>query len=139
MQILQYQFPVISTGYDANWLIVACEITHPKGAWRFKDPCLLTCEAEQLASWMEAVAGGEPLPTTCDFMEPNLEFRAMVGDQRPLLRVHFDVEARPKWAPDGHGREDIWVQFPLDELDLGLIAREWRWEISKFPQRGSLV
>jgi hypothetical protein len=137
MRILQYQFPHMETeDYDSNWLIIEGEVIHPKGSWHFRDPCLLTYEAERLASWMDAVAGGKPLPAICDFMEPTLEFRAIFSAQRPVLRVYFELEARPEWASNERpGKEDIWVEFPFEELNLRSIAREWRGELSAYPQR----
>ena len=109
---------------------------HPKGSWQFSDPCLLTYEAERLASWIDSVAEGEPLPTTCGFIEPTLEFCA-AGFQQPVLRVYFELEARPKWSPRKRARDDdgVWVEFPLGELDLRSIARQWREELHSYPQR----
>jgi hypothetical protein len=129
MRVLGYQFP---TGrvedWRTDWLTIAGEVMHPKGSWQFKAPCLLTYEAERLASWIDLVAEGEPLPTSCSFLEPNLEFRAVGSVQQPVLRVYFRLEARPEWArrnPAWHG-DKIWVEFPLGELDLRSIARQWR-------------
>jgi hypothetical protein len=141
MRILQYQFPHREfEDYDSNWLMMGCEVVHPRGAWQFRDPCLLTQEGERLAIWMDAVAEGKPLPThhqkgrpsqTCDFIEPNLEFEAIFGVQRPVLRVYFKLEARPKWKQTGK----IWVEFPLEELDLRSTAQQWREELSAYPPR----
>ena len=124
--------------------MMGCEVVHPRAAWQFRDPCLLTQEGEELAIWMDAVAEGKPLPThmkdaiaegrphqTCSFIEPNLEFEAILGVQRPVLRVHFKLEARPKWAKTGQ----IWVEFPLEELDMRSTARQWREELSAYPPR----
>jgi len=137
MRILGYQFPHKETEeYDSNWLIIAGEVMHSRGSWHFSDPCLLTYEAERLASWMDAVAEGRLLQTICGFIEPNLEFRAVLGAQQPVLRVYFRLEARPKWAPANcASKEDLWVEFPLEELDLRSIAQQWRRELSVYPQR----
>jgi len=138
MRILGYQFPHLKTEpYDANWLMIAGDVTHPNGAWQFCDPCLLTYEAERLASWIDAVAAGEPLPMRCGFLEPHLEFRAVGGLQQPVLRVYFELAARPEWAPSQRVRNDdgVWVEFPLRELDLRSIARHWREQLRAYPQR----
>jgi hypothetical protein len=136
MRILGYEFPHLETkDYASNWLVIAGEVTHPKGAWHFSAPCLLTNEAERLASWMDSLAEGKPLRSLCSFVEPNLEFRAVLGVQRPVLGVYFRLEARPKWAPTGAGNQDLWVEFLLDELDLRTIAQQWREELSAYPQR----
>jgi hypothetical protein len=116
--------------------MISGEVVHPRGAWRFSDPCLLTYEAERLASWLEIVANGEPLPTTCGFIEPNLEFRAVAYGQHGTLQVHFRLEARPDWALSSSAeKHELWVEFPFDELDLRALAREWRKELDAFPQR----
>jgi hypothetical protein len=136
LRILGYQFPDLGTSeYDSNWLVVTGKVTHSRGSWQFTNPCLLTFEAEQLATWMDRVAHAKLPSDTCDFMEPNLEFRALNIDRR-ILRVYFDLGARPSWAARGYvGTQDLWVEFPIEELDLKLAAREWHTELTKYPQR----
>jgi hypothetical protein len=134
LRILGYQFPHLETQqYDSNWLIVSGNVTGPIGSWQFSDPCLLTYEAERLASWMDAVADGNRPSYTCHFIEPCLEFRALLRIDRPVLRVCFDHKARPPSASGEH----VWVEFPIEELDLKLAARQWRAELAKYPQRAS--
>jgi hypothetical protein len=138
LRILGYQFPHIETAeYDSNWLVVAGDVIHSRGSWQFTDPCLLTYEAERLASWMDALVETDGFPTTCGFMEPNLEFRAVLNVNRPMLRVYFELEARPSWASGAFGEGVTWVEFPIEELDLRSIARQWRAELSVYPQRAS--
>jgi hypothetical protein len=135
LQILGYQFPHLETEeYDSNWLIVAGNVTHPRGLWQFIQPCLLTYEAEQLASWMDAVAHAKSTHEYCGFIEPNLEFRALWNINAPVLRVYFDLEARPSWATKV---EEIFVEFAIEDLDLRSISEQWRTELSAYPQRAS--
>jgi hypothetical protein len=102
LRILGYQFPHLETEeYDSNWLVVTGKVTHSRGSWQFTEPCLLTYEAEKLASWMDDVADAKPGFDTCGFIEPNLEFRALLSIDRPALRVCFDLEARPSRASSG--------------------------------------
>jgi hypothetical protein len=64
---------------------------------------------------MDDVADANPGSDTCGFIEPNLEFRALLSIDRPALRVCFDLEARPSWASSGlAGTEDIWIEFPIE-------------------------
>jgi hypothetical protein len=85
---------------------------------------------------MDSVAGGEPPSSFCGFIEPALEFQVVLGVRLPVLRVYFELEARPKWAYSNRAREkDLWVEFPLEELDLRSTARQWREELRAFPQR----
>jgi hypothetical protein len=135
LQILGYQFPHLETKeYDSNWLIVAGNITHQRGSWQFTDPCLLTYEAEQLASWMDAVADAELPSDYCAFTEPTLEFRALLNIDRPVVRLYFDLEARPSWATKV---EEIFLEFAIEDLDLRSIAQQWRTELSAYPERAS--
>jgi hypothetical protein len=136
LRILGYQFPHIETAEDdSNWLIVAGNVINSMGSWQFTQPCLLTYEAERLASWTDALMEANRFPTTCGFIEPNLEFRTLVNMNRPMLRVYFELEARPSWASNAFGEEDTWVEFPIEELDLRSTARQWRAELSAYPQR----
>jgi hypothetical protein len=137
LRILGYEFPHIETAeYDSNWLVVAGNVTNSRGSWQFTHPCLLTYEAAQLASWMDALMEANRFPTTCGFIEPNLEFRALVSMNRPMLRAYFELEARPSWASSAFG-EETWVEFPIEEPDLRSTARQWRAELSAYPQRAS--
>jgi hypothetical protein len=136
LRILGYEFPHIETAeYDSNWLVVAGNVINSRGSWQFTHPCLLTYEADKLASWMDALVEANRFPTTCGFIEPNLEFRALVNMNRSILRVYFELEARPSWASSAFGEADTWVEFPIEELDLRATAREWRAELSAYPQR----
>jgi hypothetical protein len=88
------------------------ERVHPRGGWHFRDPCLLTDEAERLVSWLEAVANGKPLPAMCDLTEPTLEFRAIPRGQRGILQVHFRLRSRPDWALSSAAeRQELRVDF----------------------------
>ena len=139
LTILGYQFPHLETKeYDSNWLIVAGSVIHPRGSWQFADPCLLTYEAEWLAAWMDALAEGSPPAATIGFIEPNLAFGVGFNTKGPLLRVYFELEARPSWESSAPaGEKDIWVEFPIEELDLRSAARQWRAELAAYPQRAS--
>ncbi|WFU82316.1 hypothetical protein QA645_06110 [Bradyrhizobium sp. CIAT3101] len=139
LRILGYEFPHLKTAeYDSNWLIVAGEVGHSRGTWQFTHPCLLTYEAARLASWMDSVADINPCSDTCGFTEPNLEFRALLSLEHPVLRVYFELEARPSWASSRvAGQEDIWVEFPIGELNLRSAAQQLRAELTPYPQRAS--
>ncbi|WP_433995750.1 WapI family immunity protein [Bradyrhizobium diazoefficiens] len=138
LRILGYEFPHLETAeYDSNWLVVAGEGRHPRGSWRFTHPCLLTYEAARLASWMDAAADKSPCSDTCDFTEPNLKFRVLLSQERPVLRVYFNLEARPSWASSrSAGWEDLCVEFPMEEIDLVSAAQQLRAELAPYPQRG---
>ena len=60
------------------------------------------------------------------------------GKKIPEARklVVADLEARPAWASRA-GTGDIWVEFPIEGLDLKSAAREWRTELMQYPQRAS--
>jgi hypothetical protein len=137
LQILGYEFPHLEMAeYDSNWLVIAGEVRHARGSWRFIHPCLLTYEAARLASWMDAVADANPCSDTCGFTEPNLEFRALLSLKHPVLRVYFNLEARPSWASSRvAGEDDLWVEFPIAGLDLRSAAQHLRAELSSYPQR----
>jgi hypothetical protein len=137
LRILGYQFPHLATApYDSNWLIVAGDVKHARGSWQFTDPCLLTYEAAELASWINSLADAGRLSGICDFIEPSLEFRALIEMDRSVLRVTFDYQALPSWASDQTGAEEpMWIDFPIEELDLRLAALQWRAELAAYPQR----
>jgi hypothetical protein len=128
-----YQFPGDATSeYDSNWLVVEGVVRHPRGDWRFRDPCLLTYEVARLADWLEAVGAGTEPESWCGFIEPNLSFEVAGKDLERVLRVSFAIEARPRWAT---ADEEVAVEFPLATLDLGPAVATLRAQLREFPQR----
>ena len=83
LRVAGYQFPDIeSAEFDANWLVVEGLVAPAdERAWKFRDPALLTWEVEDLCNWLEAVASGQDVEESADFMEPNLRFEVAERDQ----------------------------------------------------------
>lgn len=137
MRIVGYQFPELSgDSDDSNWLRIAIDVVHPRGAWSSIDASLLTYEAARLAAWLEAIAIGERESHEEGFTEPNLSFRLVDGAGASALRVYFELESRPRWAQSRTvGEEDLYVEFPLSELDLATAANELRKQLKRYPER----
>ncbi len=131
--IARYQFPDNTTDeWDSNWLIIDGSVRLNGREWRFRDPCLTTFEAEDLAGWLEACALGKAVHPYCAFTEPNLQFD-LVDPQ--TMRVSFALESAPPWAKQG----DDWTKhgFNLDVgPDLVKAASELRYQLQNFPVRG---
>jgi len=138
LEILGYQFPHLETEeYDSNWLIIKTNVTHPERSWTSRGPDLLTYEIAELADWLVGIAHGQAVNPVLRFIEPNLEFRLLdLEPTRQLLRIYFELESRPDWASQDKGiMEDLWVEFPIPELDLEEAVRSLRQQLSKYPQR----
>jgi hypothetical protein len=144
---LRYQFPGAHTRdaggqWDANWLVVAGEVSTPDGAWSFTDPCLTTWEARTLGAWLRAVArcparpeggaGGDP-PPEVDFTEPVLAFGRSGDDGRGTvgLRVRLTLEALPPWQ--ARGEYVLTLRLPAGALLQA--ADEWEHDLAPFPER----
>jgi hypothetical protein len=139
LRILGYQYPDMETEeYDSNWLIVEGQIMHPRGGWKFRDPCLLTYEASRLAAWLESLARGSTPETEVGFIEPNISFRSVVSSAEPTLRVYFELEARPPWALSAVvGDEQCWIDFPVSEFELRRAAATLFDQLKKYPPRAA--
>jgi hypothetical protein len=140
LSLAGYQFPdLASADYDSNWLRVTVEVAHPRGKWRASEPCLLTYEAARLATWLEAITPESPVGSEESFIEPCLAFSIVdVNGGGRALRVYFELECRPPWASSrAAGEQDLWVQFPLSELDPKAAARELREQLTRYPQRAA--
>jgi hypothetical protein len=135
LSIMGYQFPSGPTDWhDRNWLQVRIHVVHPRGSWRSTDPMLLTSEVLKLADWMDAVAKGEVTQDERPFTEPALRFE--VGSH--ALRIYFELESRPSWAKsDVTPSNDLWVEFPLAEVDLSGAAADLRRQLEQYPVRAS--
>ena len=133
LRILGYQFPDNHTAeYDCNWLVIEGQAWHPRGNWSFRDPCLLTYEAARLADWLDSVAAKSVSNEHLGFIEPNLSFDVVVAKAGRKLQVTFALESLPPWASQ---EEAVFLEFPIEELNLAEAISEWREQLMQFPQR----
>ena len=133
LRIAGYQFPDNHTAkYDSNWLVIEGRVHHPSGDWTFRDPCLLTYEAAQLADWLEWVAADRAAIPDAAFIEPNLSFKVVTSETGRALQVAFGAESRPSWASCG---EQVSAEFPVAGLRLPEAIGEWREQLLQYPQR----
>ena len=134
LQIAGYQYPGnTDCEYDANWLIIEIDVTHPDGTWRGRDPSMLTTEVAALARWLRHLSQTYNTET-CGFIEPNLEFR--LSDDRDTLSVHFDLESRPDWIPDKYNFDgDVFVTFPVSEVNFQDAANDLDRQLLQFSER----
>jgi hypothetical protein len=139
LHIVGYQFPDLTKDHwDSNWLRIEGRVSHPRGRWIFQDPCLLTYEVSKLADWLEAVAREKSTREEIDFIEPNLSFRILRSPEPAVLRVYFELEARPRWAAAPYaGTKDLWVEVPVQEFHLRDAARSLRKELAIYPERAT--
>ena len=139
LRVAGYQFPDIeSDEFDANWLVIEGRVAPAdERAWEFRDPALLTWEVERLSNWLEALASGQPVEESEDFLEPNLRFE-VVGRSEDVItiRVYFELESRPPWffAREA-GMNDLWVDLLVDSDDLRAAASSVRSDLAKYPPR----
>jgi hypothetical protein len=138
-EIVGYQFPA-ETGDSLNWLMVRTTARVPgKGEWSVTDPSLETHELHWLANWLDAVAE-QRIPEQrreLNFTEPNLAFGvSQTSLGKTCLRVYFALESRPPWAPCQTTYDrDVYVEFPLDEIDVQRFSRWIREQLVRFPPR----
>jgi hypothetical protein len=148
LSIVGYEFPYAvarllgSAGsdfnHDANWLVVEGDATDGDRAWSFRDPCLLTADARELAAWLDAVADRRPDLDSLEFLEPNLAFsRSSSATDPPVVRVTFRLEARPPWMPDAteDDWDSAWLEFDMSPEALQRAASDLRTDLERFPER----
>ncbi|MFI6341107.1 hypothetical protein [Streptomyces sp. NPDC050535] len=147
---VRYQFAAVrGDSYDDNWLVIDGTVTTPEGNWSFADPCLLTDEARQVASWLRAVAAGTVAVTEPDaegqlspdtwFIEPLLAFSLAdrSEDGAAAIRIHLSLEAAPPWQQGDDGA-DIYqyvVGMEMDTAALLHAADQWDLALTPFPSR----
>ena len=141
LSIVGYQFPDQAVDpWESNGLLVALRVVSPHGTWEVVDPCLTTWEGRRLASWLAAVARGGMLRPTAVLSEPNLTVRvtadASHAAPRFQLRVCFELENRPPWAPTVAGGRDLCVDLDVGASELVTAAAALRADLARFPQRG---
>lgn len=134
LSIEGYQFPKNdSCYYDANWLSIAGSVHLNKKTWTFQDPCLLNFEALRLIDWLKSVSQNAPSSDSIGFIEPNLEFELLEEEK---IRVYFELEARPKWAPcEGAGMRDLFFEFENSESMITAAVNALKAQLNLYPVR----
>ncbi len=136
LDVTGYQYPELADPEDGNWLRVVGLVDHPRGGWKFDDPCLTTSELEQLAGWFDGVANGAPDPDAGYFIEPNLQFLWTVEPQ-PSIDVTLANECAPRWLTEREARMDgVTLRFPVSINDPRVLSAALREMLRKFPVRG---
>lgn len=147
-----YQFPSlassrVSPDSDEYWLTIRGNVTMADGqSWSFKDPCLTTQEAPEIAKFMRQVVAGTIEPSVfelsvsqlLDFTEPNLAFSLDDNNSnRARIRIHFSLESLPPWlnGPPQPDIYDFFIVFDVEHKDLLQAAAQWETELIAFPQR----
>lgn len=135
LRILGYQNSGGSTNdYDANWLSIEGRARHPRGAWTFQDPCLLTWKVTRLATWLDTLASGKVPEAALRFVEPLLAFRWICSGSPQMLQVHFAAEASPPWKTVGEENASF-VEMPVSDYELRAAAQILRQELTNYPTR----
>ena len=139
LRVVGYQFAgVEGDEWDANWLVVDGRVAPvDERAWEFSDPAILTWEVERLSSWLDALASGQAVEESEDFVEPNLRFEVVGRDEDIItIRIYFELETRAPWffAREA-GMNDLWVDLLVDSDDLRAAASSLRGDLAKFPPR----
>jgi hypothetical protein len=121
--------------HDDNWLFVRGRVETTNGSWEFRDPCLLTWEARELADWLRR-ASHRQVCRNLGFLEPNLAFdlaEPAAGEWIRLV-VSFGWEARPPWVT-----RDVYEHTPVDfkflGSDLAAAALELDANLAEYPER----
>ena len=136
LSVVGYQAPAQTVDpWESNSLLVALRVVSPRGTWEVIDPCLTTWEAARLASWLAAMAvGAEGGSRT--LAEPNLSVTVTAGGGRLAVRICFELERRPPWAPTIRGGRDLCVDLDVSRAEVVAAAASLRDDVRRFPRRG---
>lgn len=133
---LGYEFPHITKGHDANWLVVQTDLTF--GEQRFGDvsPSLEARDLARIAKWFDQLTM-RSLPdwTRLGFLEPNLEFEVFrATDTFVRIGVHLSHESKPPFRIEANRGMSI-CHFELSYEQLAEMAAAWRVMAKEFPSR----
>ncbi len=133
LTIVHYQFESGLDWYDSNWLVLSGEASDLAGRWSFRDPCLLTTEAQTLGGWLRRAADASLSVDRIDFLEPNLSFeRVTTNSKTSTIRVGFDLESRPAGAAED---EVYCVDLCISTEACVEASDDWLRELEHFPER----
>ena len=90
---------------------------------------------------MHELGEGRPADGELDFTEPNLAFELVeASSQEVRLRVWFELESRPDWAPKHFAGDDpdLCVDLPVSRTTLAEAAQQLRHQLYEFPPRAGM-
>ncbi len=124
LSVVGYQFPELEgVPWDSNWLVIAGRAELDGRQWKFRDSCLLTGEASDLADWLEARSKDTSEDSEIDFLEPYLYFRWSQGAL--LVRL----------GPWTSGDKVEYLRFSPSSDELMSAASSLREDLRKYPYR----
>ena len=98
--------------------LIEMEVQTDRGTWKTLDPGLERNDLRALSRWLRTLAGGRRAKEL-GFMEPNLRFECLADAEPVRIRVWFEGEARPDWAPYEHWDEqDLWLDLAIGRTEL---------------------
>ena len=136
---VSYQFATATDSYDRNWLMIRGSAQSSSEKWSFIDASLLTGEAQNLTSWLRAMARREAktmapsaAEPTWSNIEPNLGMGVVrYDDEHTVVRMFLCLESAPPSAP---GME-YFLDLRVTSAMLEDAAEAWAAELEGFPPR----
>jgi len=129
LEVLGYEFGHGPDWHDSNWLVVSGTVGDQHKSWSFRDPCLLTTEALNLADWFIRAADPSGTVDELDFFEPTLSMeRLKASVEAIVIRVRLSPEVVPKGF-------EAFVDIDIAPGILTGEARTWLKALRRFPER----
>ena len=101
-----------------GWALIELSVAMARGSWTTYDECLERRDVRDLIRWLREIARGR-MPKELAFTEPNLRFECLTNDELARIRVWFELEARPSWAPsDKVPMDDLWLDLDVSRDDV---------------------
>ena len=92
MKIIDYEFPSITSKFDAEWLIIEVQAEDSTYNWSCRGPILRTSELIYLRDWLIAISVDQKTAVkTISFTEDELSFEFSNG----LLAIVFEYSFHP--------------------------------------------
>jgi hypothetical protein len=107
----------------------------------FRHPCLDVLEVRRLASWLDQACTGQR-SEALGFTEPNLRFELRsFSDEAVVVRVYFEMEARPRWRHEGFvdGQDpDCFIDVDVTTASLKVASHDLLRQLGKLESPRSL-
>jgi hypothetical protein len=130
-----YQFPDITDGYDANWLVLSVEAKNKQGTWKRTSPCILTWEVAWYAKWLKNVTWGN-CESELSVLEGDFQL-IYVAKAQNLYRFIICLEYGLAYEKPKEGERDKSViGICLTETEVKEAVAYFEEVFAAFPPRG---
>lgn len=127
LRLLGRQFPRVTSGPDAGWLLVHGQVEMADETWEFVEPSLEITDVHWIVRWLDQLARGDAKEERLEFNEPELALHSRADLGPTGFALQLDRHAKPPSRKPGLvGDDPLVLEFAPSSASLRAAATRLR-------------